>query len=80
MPVGLSDVDTDELLQALGRESMKSKSFYDGSNRLITRYETLENVVNNGPALRTDYTYVGATTNVDASKETMSQWNSSWDI
>lgn len=75
-----SDTDVDIFLQSLNSNAVKSKSFYDGSNRVITRYETVTNAVHGQPCLRTDYTYVGATPNVDASKESMATWDSAWDI
>jgi hypothetical protein len=76
----ISDTDADNYLQALQKEICKTKSVYDGSNRLITRYEALANAEDGAPCLRTDYTYVGVTTQVDATKESFSNWDSSWDI
>ncbi len=75
-----TDTPADLLLEALDKEVMKVKRFYDGSNRLITQYEAFANSINNQVCLRTDYTYVGVTTSVDAMKESLSQWNSAWDI
>lgn len=75
-----SDTDVDILLVSLNSNVVKTKSFYDGSNRVTSRYEAVANSIHGGPALKTDYTYVGATTFVDASKESMGAWDSSWDI
>lgn len=74
------DTNADELLTSLGKEAMKVHRVYDGSNRLIEQYETYQNTVHGGPALRTDYTYDGASERVVGMKETMSTWDSSWDI
>lgn len=75
-----SDQKADLVLNDLKVNVIKTKSFYDGSNRLTSRYEAVANADNGVACLRTDYTYVGATTQVDASKESISTWNSSWDI
>jgi hypothetical protein len=74
------DSNADEMLQALSKEVVKSKSVYDGSDRLITRYEAFANAENGQPCLKTDYTYVGITTKVDASKESLAVWDASWDF
>lgn len=76
----ISDSNADSVLQALSREVMKTKSFYDGSNRLTSRFEALSNTEHGKPCLKTEYTYVGITTNVDKTKESFSTWDSSWDI
>lgn len=74
------DTQADELLTSLGKEAMKVYRVYDGSSRVTEQYETYANTVNGGPALKTEYVYDGATTNVLKMKETISTWNSSWDI
>ena len=75
-----SDTPADLILEALGREIMKVKRFYDGSSRVTSQYEAFANAIDGQPCIRTDYTYVGATTNVDAMKESMSTWQAAWDI
>lgn len=74
------DSNADELLKTLGREIIKVHRVYDGSDRLTENYEALANTIDNGPALKTTYTYVGATTNVENMKEELSTWDSAWDI
>lgn len=74
------DSNADELLRTLGKEVIKVHRVYDGSDRVIEQYEALANAIHGGPALRTDYTYVGATTNVENMKESLSTWDSAWDI
>ncbi len=76
----VSDTEADELLQALQKEALKTYRIYDGSDRLITTYETFTNTVNGGPAIKTQYTYVGATTRVEKMKETIDVWSSAYDI
>jgi hypothetical protein len=78
--MGLSDTNVDVLLQAFGKEGIKTKSFYDGSNRLTSRYEAFANADNGSPCLKTEYTYNGTTTTVDKSKESVAVWDSSWDL
>lgn len=74
------DTNADELLRTLGKEVIKVYRVYDGSNRLTEQYEALANTINGGPALKTEYTYVGATTDVEKMKESLTTWNSAWDI
>lgn len=75
-----SDTEADNLLTALLKEICKTKTMYDGSNRITIRYEAFANAANGAKCLRTDYTYVGASVYVDASKESIGAWDSSWDI
>ncbi len=74
------DTQGDTLLEALGREIMKLKRVYDGSSRVVTQYEAYANAVDGQKCLRTDYTYVGATTALDAMKESVDLWQAAWDI
>ena len=75
-----NDTNADELLQALGKEVLKLHRVYDGSNRLIEQYETFANTVDNGVALKTTYTYDGASERVVGMKEELATWDSAWDI
>jgi hypothetical protein len=74
------DTNADELLQTLGREIIKVHREYDGSNRLQYNYEALANAANGGPAIKTTYTYDGASERVVGMKEELATWNSAWDI
>lgn len=69
-----------EFMKTGNREYIKSHSVYDGSNRLITVYEARANALHDHYALKTDYTYVGITSQIENSKESASLWDSSWDI
>jgi hypothetical protein len=75
-----NDNVADELLQALAKEVVKIKRIYDGSSRVITQYEAVANAVDGQKCLRTDYTYVSTTTNIDAMKESLDVWQAAWDI
>lgn len=75
-----TDVAGDELLQALGKEVIKLHRVYDGSGRLTENYETFANTIHGGVALKTTYTYDGATERVIGMKEELSTWDSAWDI
>lgn len=74
------DTPADELLNTLGREAMKVHREYDGSDRLEFQWETVANAVDGAPALKTTYTYDGASERVVGMKEELSTWDSSWDI
>lgn len=67
-------------VQAGQAEAVKTKSFYDGSNRLTYFVTAAKKAKNGAPALVTKYTYVGVTSRVDVSVEYMTTWNSAWDI
>lgn len=75
-----SDTDLDELLRTLEKEGVKIKCLYDGSNRLEFRYEAVANAVDGAPCLKTQFTYVGATTDVDQMQESIDVWDETWDI
>ena len=75
-----TDTQADELLVTLGREVLKVYRVYDGSDRLTEQYEALANAIHGGPALKTEYVYDGATTKVLKMKESLTTWDSSWDI
>lgn len=78
--IRISDSNIDELLNALSKEVVKIYRVYDGSDRLITQYEALANTLNNEPCLKTEYTYVGATTLVEKMKESISVWLTAYEI
>lgn len=80
MALRVSDIAIDEMFQALAKEVVKTHSEYDGSGRLTARYEALANTLDNEVCLLTEYTYDGASTRVENSKESLSTWNSAWDL
>jgi len=75
-----SDTNADELLKALGKEVIKVRRVYDGVPRVTEQYEALANTVHGGPCLKTEYVYVGATTDVEKMQESLATWDSAWDI
>jgi hypothetical protein len=78
--IQVPDSKVDELLEALTKEVVKVFRVFDGSDRLITQYETFANTKNGGAALRTDYQYIGATTKLEKMKESLSTWLAAYDI
>ena len=76
----VSDTPGDLMLEALGKEIMKAFRIYDGSNRLITQYEAFANTLDTQPCIKTEYTYIGATTQIEKMKESVSVWSSAYDI
>lgn len=75
-----SDKMADNLLNTMKAEVVKVFKVYDGSNRVIEQYEAVANAVNNAPCIKTTYTYVGATNQVEKMKEERGIWLSSYDI
>lgn len=61
-------------------EYIKTHFVYDGSNRVTDTYEARANALNGHYALRTRFSYVGATTYVENTTEEDGVWDSSWDI
>lgn len=53
---------------------------YDGSQRMVTVYTAAADARPGQSCHRTDYLYVGATTLVQAMKETADVWNAAWDF
>lgn len=80
MMTAVADTEGDILLQTLGREIMKVYRVYDGSDRLVTQYEAVANCEHGKPCVKTEYTYVGATTRIEKMKESQATWDSSYDI
>jgi hypothetical protein len=78
--IQVPDNKADDLLQALSKEAIKVFRVFDGSDRLITQYETFANTTDGGIALKTDYSYIGATTKLEKMKESISTWSSAYDI
>jgi len=75
-----SDTQADELLRTLSKEVVKVFKIYDGSDRLITQYEAVANADDNAVCLKTEYTYIGATTKVEKMKESLSVWLAAYNI
>lgn len=75
-----SDSNGDAILESLKKEIVKVFKVYDGSDRLSEQYEALANTADNGPCLKTDYTYVGATTRVEKMRESVGIWLAAYNI
>jgi hypothetical protein len=75
-----SDTAGDQLLNTLKNEIVKVFKVYDGSDRLIEQYEALANAAANAPCLKTEYTYIGATTKVEKMKESIGVWLAAYEI
>jgi hypothetical protein len=75
-----SDQIADSILTSLKNEVVKVFKVYDGSDRLIEQYEALANAPDQAPCLKTEYTYIGATTKVEKMKESRGVWLAAYDI
>ncbi len=75
-----SDSNIDQILNTLKNEVVKVFKVYDGSDRLITQYEAVANAADQAPCLKTEYTYIGATTKVEKMKESQGVWLAAYDI
>jgi|GEM_PF-7102419 len=72
--------DVEDILLSVSKVAMKTYRTYDGSNRLEYQYECPVTTINGGKCIKTQYSYVGATTQVEKSKETVDAWSSAYDI
>lgn len=77
--IGTGQADPRDLIESHGKDATKTKSFYDGSNRLSFYVVALRDAANGARCLVTKYTYVGATSRVDLSREYFGVWSSAWD-
>lgn len=68
------------IIKSVLNELSKAKYFYDGSNRVTSFYSAPVDTGDNKPCLLTEYTYVGATSYVDAFKESEGVWQAAWDL
>lgn len=62
------------------QEAVKTYTVYDGSNRPQYFYVAMVDTVHGGQCQLTTYTYDGASTRVQKSKESLATWDSAWDI
>lgn len=78
--MSFEQISKEEIINALQKEAMKEYYVYDGSNRVIEQYQAPTDTPEGGACLRTDYTYVGGTTNREKMKETIVPWQTIWEI
>jgi pyruvate carboxylase len=69
-----------DFLLSVGHGAMKVFRVFDGTNRLVTQYEAGTDAAAGDDCLRTDYGYDGATTRILKLKESIAQWDASWDL
>lgn len=62
------------------REAVKQWIVYDGLNRMVTVFIALTDAPHGAKCGRTDYAYVGNSTRIQASKESIDTWNQAWDF
>lgn len=61
-------------------QGVKTYSVYDGSSRLVGFYEAPSDATNGTNCLLTEYGYVGASSRVEKTRESIAQWNSAYDL
>lgn len=61
-------------------EAIKQRFVYDGSDRMTDVYSASTDAKHGEACSHTQYEYVGTSGRVEKMKETMSTWDSSWDI
>jgi hypothetical protein len=77
--MSLDTIATD-LVPAHNREAVKTYIVWDEFNRMVTHYSTLAAAPHGAKALRTDYRYDGNSNRVQKTKESLSAWDSAWEI
>jgi hypothetical protein len=76
----IPDSTADSIFTALNSEVVKVYQVFDGSDRVIEKYEALANTPDGGPCLKTEYVYSGAMTVAQKMKESQSTWLAAYDI
>jgi hypothetical protein len=77
---GIGGIKGKDFLETHQVETTKTKSFYDGLNRLSYFIVASKTSVTGTPCLVTKYSYVGSTAQVDTSTEYITAWDTSWDL
>ena len=67
-------------LKAHAHEGVKQYITYDGSNRMEYVYVADANAVDGDECMVTQYTYDGGSSRIQKMKESITTWDSSWDI
>lgn len=62
------------------KEAVKQYIAYDGSSRMEYNYVALADAAHGEPCMVTQYVYDGASARVIKTKESLSTWNSAWDV
>lgn len=68
------------LLKPQAHESLKQHFVYDGSGRMISIYTAHSEAEHGNGCMLTQYVYEGATNRVSFHKESLSTWDSAWDV
>lgn len=74
------DPSATDFVESHAREAIKQYIVYDGSGRMTETYTALTNAKDGDQCMKTQYAYDGATTRVIQMKESLTTWDSSWDI
>ena len=71
---------TTNFITTLRAEALKSHSEYDVDGRLIELYEAVVWASDGEECLLTKYSYSGASTRVENTREFKATWDETWDI
>jgi hypothetical protein len=67
-------------LKTTKNELVKQFVVYDLSSRPITMYEAREDTLHGGVCIKTQYSYIGATAQIEKRRESLAVWDSAWDM
>ncbi len=73
-------IKTMNMVRTALTEGMKTYSVYDPSGRLIEFYEAATDAADGNNCLLTTYEYDGVSSRVLKTKESIAQWDASYDI
>lgn len=76
----MSQSELTAVLTSLKNELKKEFVAYDGSDRPISYYQAHINAGDGEPCLLTTITYVGVSTRIEKSKETIGLWSTAYEI
>lgn len=74
-----ADNDNSQLKTGVN-EPVKQYCVYNGDGLLTELYEARANAEDGDKCMLTEYTYVTGTTRIEKTRESISEWDSTWDI
>lgn len=69
-----------DYLRTIRYEALKLFRVYDNLNRVIAQYEAPRTAKTGDLCMKTEYSYVLNSSRVEKMKESLAEWDSSWDL
>lgn len=75
-----SNYSVRDYLRTIKFEALKLYRVYDVNNRVVQQYEAPTNAKTGDLCLKTQYSYISTSARVEKVKESLSTWDTSWDL